>query len=211
MGYGLCAADDCQLGGLIGLMTIVDLLRHGEPVGGRRYRGATDDPLSDAGWRQMDDATAHGSWDRIVTSPLARCRAFARTLGDKRSISVIEDSRLREQGFGSWEGRSPEDLRGEDPEQLRNFYTDPVAHPPEGWEPLDSFLNRVIECWTELLERYRGERLLIVGHAGTIRGVVGHVLGIPPANAFRIAVGYAAIARIEIDEERPPTLVFERL
>ncbi|MHB1590203.1 MAG: histidine phosphatase family protein [Sulfuricella sp.] len=33
--------------------TTIDLIRHGEPVGGRRYRGRTDDPLSEKGWNQM--------------------------------------------------------------------------------------------------------------------------------------------------------------
>ena len=36
---------------------IIDLIRHGEPQGGPRYRGdGIDDPLSDKGWRQMWDA-----------------------------------------------------------------------------------------------------------------------------------------------------------
>jgi len=30
--------------------TTIDLLRHGEPVGGKRYRGQIDDPLSEKGW-----------------------------------------------------------------------------------------------------------------------------------------------------------------
>jgi alpha-ribazole phosphatase/probable phosphoglycerate mutase len=29
------------------------MIRHGESVGGRRYRGQLDDPLRDKGWRQM--------------------------------------------------------------------------------------------------------------------------------------------------------------
>ncbi len=33
--------------------TIVDLLRHGEPDGGQKFRGAVDDPLSPRGWEQM--------------------------------------------------------------------------------------------------------------------------------------------------------------
>ena len=33
--------------------TVIDLIRHGEPVGGRRYRGHIDDPLSERGWQQM--------------------------------------------------------------------------------------------------------------------------------------------------------------
>jgi len=31
-------------------ITTIDLLRHGEPVGGRMLRGSTDHPLSETGW-----------------------------------------------------------------------------------------------------------------------------------------------------------------
>jgi len=35
-------------------MTTIDLLRHGEPEGGVRYRGdGVDDPLSARAWKQM--------------------------------------------------------------------------------------------------------------------------------------------------------------
>jgi alpha-ribazole phosphatase/probable phosphoglycerate mutase len=40
------------------LITTLDLLRHGESVGGRKYRGQTDDPLSEKGWAQMRDVVA---------------------------------------------------------------------------------------------------------------------------------------------------------
>ena len=36
--------------------TIIDLIRHGEPVGGQRLRGAQDDPLSALGWQQMRES-----------------------------------------------------------------------------------------------------------------------------------------------------------
>ena len=35
-------------------MTQIDVIRHGEPKGGRRYRGyGIDDPLTETGWQQM--------------------------------------------------------------------------------------------------------------------------------------------------------------
>ena len=43
--------------------TIIDLIRHGEPEGGRAFRGhSIDDPLSEKGWQQM--------WDVLAKSPL---------------------------------------------------------------------------------------------------------------------------------------------
>ena len=67
--------------------TTLDLLRHGEPVGGSRYRGQTDDPLSDKGWAQMRDAVGDvHPWDHIITSPLSRCSDFAHELAARHNI-----------------------------------------------------------------------------------------------------------------------------
>jgi len=58
--------------------TVIDLLRHGDVEGGDVFRGSSDDPLSDDGWRQMQDALEDKSgWDVIITSPLQRCCEFA--------------------------------------------------------------------------------------------------------------------------------------
>lgn len=192
-------------------MAVIDLIRHGEPEGGRRYRGATDDPLSARGWRQMEEAVGDDCpWQHIVTSPLCRCRDFAQSLGRRHGVPVTEDIRLQEQGFGAWEGRSPDDLRREDPEQLRRFYSDPARNRPAGAESLEDFRRRIAESWAELVDRHRGRRVLVVGHAGTIRAVVSLVLGTPPENMFRVAVSYAARVQIRADRERPPALYLDR-
>ena len=54
--------------------TQIDIIRHGEPEGGRRYRGhSIDDPLSKTGWQQMWNAIPENPpWDHIISSPLLR-------------------------------------------------------------------------------------------------------------------------------------------
>jgi alpha-ribazole phosphatase len=70
--------------------TLIDLIRHGEPAGGRRYRGhGLDDPLTEKGWSQMWDAVGEFSaWQQIITSPMQRCQAFAHALGERHAIPV---------------------------------------------------------------------------------------------------------------------------
>jgi alpha-ribazole phosphatase/probable phosphoglycerate mutase len=191
-------------------MAIIDLIRHGEPEGGRRYRGATDDPLTAAGWRQMEAAVAARSpWQRIYTSPLRRCRAFAEVLGERHTIPVTEDARLQELGYGVWEGLTPEELRRQDPEQLTRFFNDPLAHQPAGAEPLVDFQRRVLAAWTDILQQSHDEHVLLVAHAGTLRAILGQVLGMPLQNMFRINIGYAALIRIRREGTRPAALVIE--
>ena len=96
--------------------TEIELLRHGEPLGGRRYRGKLDDALSEKGWQQMWDAVGRrGDWEQIVTSPLQRCRAFALALGERHGLPVAVDARFAEVGFGSWEGRTRQELEAQAP------------------------------------------------------------------------------------------------
>ena len=69
--------------------TTINLLRHGEPLGGSRYRGQVDDALSETGWQQMWQAVdGCKDWQQIITSPLQRCQAFAELLGERRGIPV---------------------------------------------------------------------------------------------------------------------------
>lgn len=193
-------------------ITLIDLIRHGEPVGGNRYRGQTDDPLSETGWRQMREAVAGlVCWDVIVASPLKRCSEFARELGANLDLPVHEDDRLKEIGFGAWEGRTAEEISRDDPGILRRFWQDPVHHRPAGAETLADFRSRVQAAWRDLTDRYAERRVLIVAHAGVIRMFVSLVLGAPSENVFRIRVDNAGMTRIRVEHGEGglfPTLVF---
>jgi alpha-ribazole phosphatase len=179
---------------------LIDLIRHGEPLGGRRYRGQTDDPLSEKGWAQMWSAVGDfSSWQHIVSSPLSRCAAFADALGTKLHVPVTYDDRLKEGGFGEWEGKLPSEICAKDPLRLFNFKSDPLRHAPAGAEPVIEVHARVGAAWRDLLRDHAGKHVLVVGHAGVIRMVLSHALGLPVGNVYRINVGNAALTRIRIE------------
>lgn len=181
-------------------LTTIDLIRHGEPVGGKKYRGQLDDPLSDKGWRQMREAVGdHRPWDAIVTSPLCRCADFAAELAARHGLPIDEDARLREIGFGAWEGRTAAELLAQDAEILHRFWSDPINNTPPGAETLAAFRDRVVAAWDDLLERYEGKHVLVVGHAGMMRMIIRHVLDMPLDAMFRLAVPNAGISRIEVE------------
>jgi alpha-ribazole phosphatase/probable phosphoglycerate mutase len=192
--------------------TLVELIRHGEPVGGRRYRGQVDDPLSDKGWRQMRDAVGeHHPWQAIVSSPLQRCAAFAEELAARHGLPLQLEARLMEIGFGAWEGKTAAELLADDPERLAQFWRDPLHHTPPGAETLPAFRERIIAGWNDLLARHAGQHVLVVGHAGMMRMIIREVLDMPLDRLFRLQVGNAAITRIRIDgdgAEALPQLVF---
>lgn len=181
--------------------TLIDMLRHGEPAGGRRYRGQIDDPLSEKGWRQMRAATAgERPWNAIVSSPMARCRAFAEELAGQSRLPLSFDDRLKEVGFGAWEGRTAEAIKASDPLAVFNFKRDPVAFRPEGAEPLAGFYARVGDAWEDILARHAGGHVLLVCHAGVMRMAICRALGLAPEHAYRLQIGSAALARLQVEQ-----------
>ncbi len=181
--------------------TIVDLMRHGELVGGQRYRGwGIDDPLSPRGWEQMRQAIGDRCcWDQILSSPLQRCRSFATALAGRCGLPLAIDPDLREIGMGSWEGRSYQLVQAQEPERFAAFRRDPVGVRPPGGEPLDRFQQRVVGVYERQIHLYPGQRLLVICHAGVIRAILGYVLACPADRWYRLQVGHAAISQIRLD------------
>jgi len=194
------------------LITRIDLIRHGEPVGGRKYRGQQDDPLSDKGWQQMRAAVAdHCPWDIIITSPLSRCAEFASEVSERHQLTLELEPRFKEIGFGDWEGKTAAEIQTAMPGALEAFWRDPVNEKPSGAEPLVDFQKRIESAWARLLAEHKGKNILIVCHAGVIRMSMQYILGMPIEYVFRIHVANASITRMQIDHDSAknyPQLIF---
>lgn len=190
------------------MTTTLDLMRHGEPVGGHRYRGQIDDPLSEKGWAQMHSAVGESvPWAQIVSSPLLRCRAFAESLAERHGLPLTLDERLKEVGFGVWEGKSAAEIEQEAPGTLAQFKADPVNARPAGAELLADFHARVAAGLEDVLAQHAGRHVLLVGHAGVMRMALAWALRIPLENAYRIEVASASLTRLRFDAGRA-SLIF---
>lgn len=178
--------------------TVIDLIRHGEPVGGRRYRGhAIDDPLTEKGWSQMWNAVGDSHpWQQIISSPLQRCHAFAAALGEKYRISVDVEPQFREVGFGVWEGLSHDDIKINRAGEYQRFLNDPVHHRPQDAEALDGFIHRVSTAYHATIARYQGQHCLIVTHAGVMRAIIAQAVHADPVGLYRIKISNGGITRI---------------
>ncbi len=196
-------------------VTTIDLLRHGEPVGGRKYRGQIDDPLSEKGWQQMRSTVGEfGDWQHIVSSPLTRCAAFAKELSEKHNIPLAFDERFKEVAFGSWEGKRPHELEAASPGILFQFKCDPVEKRPADAEALHDFSARVTIALDDVHRNHEGKHVLVVCHAGVIRMLVAAALGMSPQNVYRIKVDTASLTRITLQREGEmvlPNLVFHNV
>jgi alpha-ribazole phosphatase/probable phosphoglycerate mutase len=147
-------------------------------------------------------------WQAIISSPLRRCSEFAATLGNELALGVELDDRLKEVGFGAWEGQSGDQLRKYDTSILSRFYHDPIHNRPQAAEDLNDFNGRVLAAYWDICTRFRGQHLLFVTHAGVIRTIISHTLQAPLSSMYRLSIATASLSRIQIDSERPPTLIF---
>ncbi len=186
----------------------IDLIRHGQPEGGRKYRGnRIDDPLTELGWAQMWQGVGDfRDWDQVYTSPLQRCCAFAAEYAAKnnKGYAVIED--LQEVGFGRWEGLTPAEVEEKYPEEWQQFYTNPVVHRPQGAEPITALVTRVGGVLEELQQQHGNAQLLLVAHAGVIRAAIAHSLGLPLERMYDLKIELGRITRLRLSAGRDELL-----
>jgi alpha-ribazole phosphatase len=183
--------------------TIIDILRHGEPEGGARYRGHIDDPLSERGWAQMRAAVeGRSGWQQIITSDLSRCAAFADELGERLGVPVERTAQFREVGFGDWEGMTASEIMAQDEAALFAFWQDPLNHTPPNAEPLIDFYQRIEREWESMLLTHSGKHILLVGHAGMMRILLLKALAMPLESFYRFDPRTATIVRLRVDSGR---------
>jgi alpha-ribazole phosphatase len=180
----------------------VELLRHGEVEGGSRFRGHTDDPLTATGLAQMHAAIADsGNWEHVISSPLARCAAFAKEYAKRHSTPLSFDARLMEIHFGDWEGRTAAELMQTDADALTRFWEDPFNNPPPSGEPLAQFQARVLDAWKDIVVGHAGQRVLVVTHGGVIRMLLCQVTGVPVAQLQEFSVGHGQLHGVRIGSD----------
>jgi len=123
-----------------------------------------------------------GSW---YTSPSSRCRLLAESLGP-----VQTDPRLQELDFGAWEG---ERWDGLDRAMLDAWAADLEHAREHGGESVAQFAGRVAGWADSALSADNEEPVHVVTHAGVIRVLTGHLLGIKRANVIQWPMDFSAI------------------
>lgn len=189
-------------------VTTIDLLRHGEPEGSHGFRGHSDFVLTPTGWQQLREATAirPAPWQSIVTSPLKRCADFAHEIAAELGLTACVEPDLREMSFGDWEGVSFDVVRERWPDLLKGFSRDPSTATPPNGESLQQLSERVLPVWDSIVERHRGQHVLVVAHGGVNRVILGRTLAMASSALTRIQVPYAGLSRVQIfhHEKHPP-------
>ena len=156
---------------------------------GRRQAALCADILRDLIERDGHSPTDYG----YVASPLQRARQTAEIM--RTALGLVPndyhvDSRLREIGFGEWEGLTFREVRSRAPQALAARERDKWSFMPPGGESYAQVAVRMRE-WYDTLNG----NTVVVAHGGTARALIG-VLGIaPPAQAPSIDIGQGVVYR----------------
>ncbi|MES1206249.1 MAG: histidine phosphatase family protein [Pseudomonadota bacterium] len=165
------------------------LARHGETEWNRigRWQGATDIPLSDAG-RAQARLLAERLRDRRISqvhaSQLSRALETAQIVAAHLGAPAPSaDPRLRERGYGAFEGLTREECAERFPGVWEQYLADRRVVPP-GAEPQAEVTERITAALVEIAasaeSRSDSGAILVVSHGGAIRSFIHATVGVVP-------------------------------
>ncbi len=176
----------------------LDLLRHGLTTAGKCFLGSTDAALTEAGMKQMKMARLSHDYSQVISSPLLRCREFAELYAEAYAIPFEVIDELREIDFGDWEGKTSEELWRDQQSHISAFWQNPFENPPPGAESMQDFVQRIKTQLENLHTQYKGEQLLVVGHAGVCKVMICEALKLPLNDLHRITIDHGGVCRLNL-------------
>lgn len=184
-------------------MTLLALLRHAETAWSAegRIQGRTDVPLSDAGRGALQGRMLpHEFRDlRVVSSPLRRCTETASGLG---LSPRLQDARLAEMRWGTWEGRRLSDLRVEFGESMKMNEERGLDFSPPGGESPREVLARV-RGWLEDVAD-SGLPTLGITHRGVVRVVFAAAMDWDMRGRPPVKLDWSALHVFNLDDSGMP-------
>ena len=172
---------------------VIYYIRHGETEWNAdgRLQGAQDIPLNDLGRKQAAAAGAiladlfarDGRSETslgFVASPLGRARSTMELVRGRLQLQPDQyaiDIRLREIGYGEWEGSTLQQMQAQDPDVFARRQADKWTVPPPGGESYAEVQARVSDWYSQLTAD-----TVAVAHGGTARALMV-ALGIETPNS----------------------------
>lgn len=159
------------------------LLRHGETAYSQSgaYCGSLDPELTAEGSlmaQAFADSYRSTSWTEVYVSPMKRAIATAQPLCTAVGLPMQTRDGLREISYGTWEGRTQEDVKQHHEQDYLRWLTEPAWNSPTGGETAVQIANRALPIITEIEAKYKDGNILVVSHKATIRIILCSLMGI---------------------------------
>jgi len=184
--------------------TFIYFVRHGETVltPTRKFSGtgALDPELMQDGLDQAElvaeEAVKLGA-EVLIASPLNRTRQTAEAIARTTGLEIIFDEAWFELSFGSWDGKSIEEVKEEEPDAYQAWLNS-TAYAPGGGESYDQATVRIEEALEKLVAEYPGKKIIVVTHNGVIKTAVRLAIGAPAEAVFHVDAAPCSISSISI-------------
>ena len=183
-------------------MSRLVLVRHAEPAEDARGRcyGSLDVGLSARG--RVEAAALPGklaaeALEAVYVSPRTRTRETAASLG----VQVLEDERLCELDFGTFEGRTYEEIAAAEPEVWQQWMSAPTTVWFPGGESYAELKARATTALDEI--RRRDACAAGVTHGGVVRAALAAWLELPDSAIFRLAQDYCGVTIVDWLDDEP--------
>ena len=184
--------------------TFIYFVRHGETVltPTRKFSGtgALDPELMQDGLDQAElvaeEAVKLGA-EVLIASPLNRTRQTAEAIARTTGLEIIFDEAWFELSFGSWDGKSIEEVKEEEPDAYQAWLNS-TAYAPGGGESWDQATVRIEEALEKLVAEYPGKKIIVVTHNGVIKTAVRLAIGAPSEAVFHVDAAPCSISSLSI-------------
>jgi broad specificity phosphatase PhoE len=133
----------------------------------------------------------------LFSSDLKRAQQSAQVFAAMFAIEPLADARLREVDLGAWDGKRWDEIAASDAARYRHWAENWVIQEAPGGESFADVIRRTGAWLSSLLGSTRDDDIVLaVAHAGSIRALLCHALGLPPARAFALHIDHAHAARV---------------
>ena len=149
------------------------LIRHGQTDWNcqNKIQGWSDVDLNNKGISEINDLCKFikkGYWDYVITSDLTRAKQTAKYIANKNNMQYNLDKRLCERKLGNIEdlAKFMNDKETRDPSREQLAFPDFKTRDGESANETNKRMNEFIN---EILEKYNGERIVVISHGGSIK------------------------------------------
>lgn len=184
--------------------TTIYFVRHGETVltPTRKFSGtgALDPELTEVGLAQAERVAGEVAKLEphiLISSPLKRARQTADAIARSTGLTVIDDTDWYELSFGSWDGKSIEEVKAETPEDYQ-AWVNSSSHRPGGGESYDEAALRIDAAMEKVLHLYPGKKVVVVTHNGVIKSAANLAIGGPNDGVFHMDATPCSISSISL-------------
>jgi probable phosphoglycerate mutase len=136
--------------------------------------------------------------DAVYSSPQQRTRETAVPLARARGLPVQIDPAFDEIDFGSWTGRTFQQLQG-DGALWQDWVDRRSGACPPGGEPFQRVVARAEAGLDALVRRHPGGTLVVVSHGDVLKGLLARALGMSLDHLERFELAPASVSDLVME------------